>query len=83
MNILMTGKINVPDIHPIFGGAIEDLGEKAHWWAPDIETLTSDRVIWAYQFGPEFTLYAHAITSTDKRWKKNIVKMAKRCQFFG
>lgn len=83
MNILMTGIINVPDLHPVFGGAIEDFGERSHRWAPDIETLTSDRVIWAYQFDAERTLYHHAISSSDKKWRKNITKMAKRCQFFG
>ncbi len=83
MNILDTGTISVPDVHPVFGGAVEDLGERSHRWAPDIEMLTSDRVIWAYQFGPAFTLYAHAITSSDKKWRKNITKMAKRYQFFG
>jgi len=71
MNILMPGMIRVPD-----SGRAD---ERFRHWAGDIETLTSDRVIWAYQFGAESSLHHHAVASRDKAWKKGITKLAKRC----
>lgn len=79
MHILRGFIIAVPDKHPaLFEYGLPDLGEKAHRWAPEIELLTNDRVIWAYDFDAEWTLYAHATVTRDKRWKKGLQKMGKR-----
>ena len=85
MYILSPGDtIRFPDQHPaLFPYGLLDFGARAHRWAPDIETLTDDRVIFAYEFPAEKTLYMHAITSDDKAWRKNITKMAKRITVFG
>ena len=79
MNILRGFIIAVPDKHPaLFEYGHPRLGEMSHRWAPEIELLTPDRVIWAYDFDAEWALYTHATFSKHKAWKKNLRKMAKR-----
>jgi len=79
LNILSGFAIAVPDRPPaLFEYGHPKLGEMAHRWAPEIELLTPDRVIWAYDFDAEWALYAHATFSSDKRWKKGLNKMTKR-----
>jgi hypothetical protein len=84
VNILMPGNIVFPDQHPaLFPHGLLEFGERSHRWARDIEMLIDDRVIFAYEFTAQQTLFIHAVTSDDKAWRKNITKMVKRCAFFG
>lgn len=77
--LLKTPMIGVPDLHPaLFEYGLYDLGSKAHRWAPMIEELVDDRVIWASEFDAEWVLLNHAKISTDKRWKKNVSRLDKR-----
>ena len=82
--MLSAGLVGVPDRHPaIFEYGLFDLGSTAHRWAPEIELLTDDRVIWAYDFDDQWALYIHASFSNDKAWHKGRNKMAKRLGYFG
>lgn len=79
MNILSGFIIAIPDRHPaLFEYGLPQLGSMAHRWAPEIELLTPDRVIWAYDFDPQWALFVHGSFSKDKRWKKGLQKMGKR-----
>ena len=81
--MLLHGGASVPDRHPaLFEHGYLRLGEMAHRWAPEIELFTDDRVIWAYDFDDQWSLYIHAIFSNDPAWKKNTQKMAKRLGYF-
>lgn len=79
MNLLSAQSIAIPDRHPaLFEYGHPKLGSMAHRWVPEIELLTSDRVIWAYDFDDQWALYSYATFTSDKRWKKGLQKMAKR-----
>lgn len=71
--------IVVPDRHPaLFEHGSEDLGSRAHRWAPMIEELVDDRVIWATEFTDEYRLFIHAKFWGGKKWKKALRKLDER-----
>lgn len=76
---LATRIVVVPDQHPaLFEHGIEGLGSMLHRWAPMIEELVDDRVIWAYEFSAEHHLVFHAVTTPSKKWKKGRRKVEDR-----